>query len=103
MQKGLYKKVQSKRAARLATCERKTRVVNAKLAVLKKKIKDALGDADAAMPASDTAGPAEPAAPAVVPTAAPTAGNKWFLRAGLADKALTDHSQQSAEESTQDN
>ena len=33
-------KVQSKRAARLATCERKTRVVNAKLAVLKKKIKD---------------------------------------------------------------
>ena len=33
-------KVQLKRAARLATCEKKTRVVNKKLAVLKKKIKD---------------------------------------------------------------
>ena len=44
-------KVQSKRAARLATCERKTRVVNAKLAILKTKIKTALSTADAAMPA----------------------------------------------------
>ena len=47
--KSVQEKRQDKMATRLSICERKSKVVNNKIATLKENIKTALGDADAAM------------------------------------------------------